>query len=98
MQNQPEATAPSSTYVHPDDKANFQRVCNAWGYDPAELELVRAAYLNDLQSGKLTYRALWEELRPDRFEIMAAGINERVRATMALAQGHPVAALQREAA
>lgn len=86
----------ASTYVHPEDKAIFQRVCKAWGYDQAELELVRAAYLNDPESGKVTYRALWEELRPDRFEIMAlghpvaAGINERIRAT--------IAALQREAA
>ena len=90
MQIQPEATAPSSTYVHPEDKAIFQRVCRAAGYDASEIELVRAAYLNDPESGKVTYRALWEELRPDRFEIMAAAINERIRAT--------VAALRREAA
>ena len=70
----------ASTYVHPEDKANFQRVCRAAGYDASELELVRSAYLNDPESGRVTYRALWEELRPDRIEIMAAGINERARA------------------
>ena len=86
----------ASTYVHPEDKAIFQRVCKAAGYDAGEIELVRSAYLNDPESGKLTYRALWEELRPDRFEIMAAQINERVRATMA--PGQPLAALRREAA
>ena len=86
----------ASTYVHPEDKAIFQRVCKAVGYDAGELDLVRGAYLNDPDSGKVTYRALWEEMRPDRFAIMAAQINERIRATMALR--HPVAALRGEAA
>ena len=58
-------------------------MCKALGYDNAELELVRAAYLNDPESGKVTYRALWEELRPDRFEIMATQISGRIAAAIA---------------
>jgi hypothetical protein len=83
MQSANKIQAQSSVYVHPDDKAIFMNVCKAAGYDQAELELVRQAYLNDPESGKVTYRALWEEMRPDRFAIMAAGINERIRAALA---------------
>jgi hypothetical protein len=82
MQTQYKTEAQSTTYVHPEDKKKFSAVCAAANYDLQELELVRGAYLRDVESGKITYAALYDEIRGDRFAYIAEGINERIQAAL----------------
>lgn len=82
MQNQLKTEAQSVTYVHPEDKRKFAAVCAAAKFDATELELVREAYLRDVDASKIGYAALFDEIRGDRFAYMAEGINERIAAAL----------------
>ena len=63
-----------------EEKRIFSNYCDHVGVDDGEIREMIAAYKRDPDAARVGYKALWDEVRPDRLNAMSTGISERILA------------------